>query len=164
MFFFILLALVAFVINKVVIFQTHDSFKDVRRGAPIDFLFYSLPAGIIFGVLEWLVHYFFDPIFVKHYVNDVKYPKLEDQLKKSYTCVKWAFSIFYYIFFSAWCYNILRKTSFLPSYLGGNGDPFKVLNDPRSFDIEFSFEMKLYYLIQFGKHSARLFIYVFIRP
>jgi|LakMenE18May11ns_1017448.scaffolds.fasta_scaffold9609951_1 hypothetical protein len=89
-------------------------------------------------VIEWLAHYYFDPIFVKHYVNDVKYPKLEDQQKKSYTCVKWASSLFYYAFFSVWCYNILRKTSYLPYYLGGNGDPFKVLNDPRAYDSEFS--------------------------
>lgn len=78
--------------------------------------------------------------------------------------MKWAFSIVYYLGVSIWCYSILQKTSFLPWYLGGNGDPFKVMNDVKSYDSEITFEMKLYYLIQLGKHSARFFIHVFIRP
>ena len=77
--------------------------------------------------------------------------------------MKWAYSIIYYLFSSIWAYSILTKTVYLPSWMGGLGD------ETTSFISRITLthavlQMKVFYLVQFGKHFSRFFGHVFIRP
>lgn len=82
--------------------------------------------------------------------------------KRCYTLVKWGYSIIYYALSSLACFIILRKTSYFPTWLGGNGSPMNIYNDfPENS--EFSFEIEVFYILQFGKHFSRTFGHFFIR-
>ena len=77
--------------------------------------------------------------------------------------MKWGFSIFYYISTTIFAYIILLPTSYMPTWLGGNGDCTDCIRYVNSFD-EATSAMEIYYGIQFGKHFGRFFQHVFIRP
>jgi hypothetical protein len=108
-------------------------------------------------------HKFFDPLCDKYYISHVKYPTEEQRKKRCYTIVKWGFSIIYYALTSVFGYFILLPTSFMPTFLGGNGDCTDCMRYIKSFD-EATLAMEIYYGIQFGKHFGRFFQHVFIRP
>lgn len=83
-------------------------------------------------------------------------------MKRSYTLVRWAFNIAYYTWSSLTAYFLVRQTSFMPHFLGGSGSVYSL------FEYRYLEEatpgMKLYYCIQMGKHLARYFAHVFLRP
>lgn len=77
--------------------------------------------------------------------------------------VKWGFSILYYGFSSLAAFLLLRKTSYFPTWLGGHGSPLNIYNDfPENS--EFSSQIEVFYILQFGKHFSRTFGHFFIRP
>jgi len=76
--------------------------------------------------------------------------------------VKWAFSIFYYLASSIAAFLIIRETTFMPTWLGGEGYCTDLTRYVNSFD-EANFSMQAYYVLQFGKHLGRFFQHVFIR-
>jgi hypothetical protein len=113
-------------------------------------------------MFDWAVHYFFDELCDKYYINWEKYPSEEERKKRCYTLVKWGYSIGYYLVSSVWCYTILMDTTYFPSWLGGRGDPFAFFLSKIALN-EATFEMKVFYILQFGKHFSRFFGHVFIR-
>lgn len=51
----------------------------------------------------------------------------------------------------------------MPTWLGGLGGPSVLIEQgPRVLDA--TFEMKVFYICQFGKHFARFIGHLFIRP
>lgn len=108
------------------------------------------------------MHYTLDDLCDRHYLNHDKYGSEEDRKKRSYTLVKWGYSIVYYLLSSIWCFRILTETTYLPVWLGGKGDPFTYLLN-KLLVSEITFEMKVFYILQFGKHFSRFFGHVFIR-
>jgi len=51
----------------------------------------------------------------------------------------------------------------MPTWLGGKGSPFTMAEAiPKVSDA--TLEMKVFYIIQFGKHFSRFFNHMFIRP
>lgn len=108
------------------------------------------------------MHYALDDLCEKHYLNQAKYVTEEERKKRSYTLVKWGYSIVYYLASSVWCFRILMATSYLPTWLGGQGDPFTYLVNKLPVG-EITLEMKVFYILQFGKHFSRFFGHVFIR-
>lgn len=57
---------------------------------------------------------------------------------------------------------LLKNTSFFPTWLGGTGSPHNVFNDLPDFP-EATNAMKIFYMVQFGKHFSRFFGHMFIR-
>ena len=110
-----------------------------------------------------IVHKIFDPIFEKHYITEERYTEPQAKKKRVYTLVKWTYSIIYYLISSIWGYKIISNTTFLPTWLGGLGtqpyDLGKNIGMP-----EATFEMRVFYILQAGKHLSRFFSHVFIRP
>lgn len=104
----------------------------------------------------------FDDLCDRHYLNHDKYVTEEDRKKRSYTLVKWGYSIAYYLASSVWCFRILMDTTFFPEWLGGKGDPFTYFLS-KLLVSEITTEMKVFYILQFGKHFSRFFGHVFIR-
>lgn len=85
---------------------------------------YGLPFAVLFSAFDWAVHYIFDDICEKYYINWEKYPLLENRKKRCYTLVKWTYSIGYYVLSSLWGFKIMTGSTFFPIWLGGKGDPF----------------------------------------
>jgi len=50
----------------------------------------------------------------------------------------------------------------MPTWLGGKGSPY-ILVEQGMRVLDVTFEMKVFYILQFGKHFARFFGHVFIR-
>jgi len=50
------------------------------------------------------------------------YSDIDTRKKRGITIVKYALGISYYIFMSVMGYRILKDSSLMPSWLGGNGD------------------------------------------
>lgn len=82
--------------------------------------------------------------------------------KKSYTVVKLIYGIIFYTFSSTFSYLLLKNSYYLPPLLGGNGS-FYTLALYRYLE-HTNNSMRIFYLIQMGKHLARFFMHVFIRP
>lgn len=57
---------------------------------------------------------------------------------------------------------ILKETTFLPTWMGGEGYCTDVTRYVETFD-ESSQAMKIFYVLQFGKHLGRFFQHLFIR-
>lgn len=76
--------------------------------------------------------------------------------------VKWAYSTVYYAFSSVTAYLLIKDTHFFPTWLGGSGQCTNLVIDLPALP-EATFAMKMFYLIQFGKHASRLFSHMFIR-
>ena len=81
--------------------------------------------------------------------------------ERAYTLVKWVYSIFYYLISSIAGYMLIKDTSFFPTWLGGHGACMNIIFGAPAI-LEATNGMKIYYLFQFGKHFARLFIHMFI--
>jgi hypothetical protein len=111
-----------------------DYFKDIRKGSLLDLIAIGIPFAIVFVVTDFLSHRIFDSICEKYYISHTKYPNPEARRKRCYTIVKWGFSIFYYALTSVTAYFILLNTSFMPTWLGGNGDCTDCLRYVNSFD------------------------------
>jgi hypothetical protein len=122
----------------------------------------GLPVMVVFTIIDHAVHYF-DDWFLVNYINENKYPDMERRRKRCYTFTKWVFSEFYYLPCSIWAYFILRPTTFMPGWLGGNGNPHGMSTYLLTFD-EVTDEMRYFYVLQFSKHLSRFFSHVFIRP
>ena len=91
-----------------------------------------------------------------------KYVTGESRKKRCYTLVKWAHSITYYFISSIAAYLILKETTFLPTWMGGSGHYKETFRYLVNFD-EANIYMKVFYIIQFGKHLGRFFHHSFIR-
>jgi hypothetical protein len=76
--------------------------------------------------------------------------------------VKWGYSLFYYATTSIIGYYIVKDTTFMPTFLGGDGYCTDVTRYMLSFD-EANQAMKVFYILQFGKHAGRFFQHLFIR-
>lgn len=76
--------------------------------------------------------------------------------------MKWGYSLGYYALSSIWAYKIMIGTSFMPEWMGGNGHPLKQFQSAPAIS-EATLEMKVFYLLQFGKHFSRFFSHLFIR-
>jgi len=107
--------------HKVYLFQTMPEFATLRKGTIFELIYYALPFAAVFTLLDHGVHYFLDDWFMNHFINENKYPDIDKRRKRCYTFSKWAFSQFYYLPISFWAYSILKDTSFMPHWLGGNG-------------------------------------------
>ena len=81
---------------------------------------------------------------------------------RSYTLVKWGYSLIYYIVTSAAAYWILVQTSAMPAWLGGHGDPMNFFRHCPTIP-EATQAMHILYTCQFGKNFSRFFGHVFIR-
>lgn len=102
----------------------------------------------------------FDGLCEKYYLSS-KYEG-KARAKRAYTLVKWGYSLVYYLISSIAAIYILKDTSYFPTWLGGNGScSNQYVNAP--FLSEANYAMKIFYLLQFGKHSSRLFSHMFIR-
>ncbi len=152
----------AFLIKKVHIYQTSDFGVSIKKGNFTELAVYGIPVSIIFILCDGLTHYLLDHKCAVYYVNDIKYPTEEQKLKKAYTIVKWAFSLFYYAISSIAAFLIVLPTTFMPTWMGGDGYCTDVTRYVSSFD-EANQVMKVFYIIQFGKHLGRFFQHVFIR-
>ena len=81
---------------------------------------------------DLIIHHIFDPLCQQHYITEERYTEPEQKVKRSYTLVKWGYSIGYYLLSSAWAYKIMVGTQFMPTWLGGLGSPLTLLdNAPR---------------------------------
>jgi hypothetical protein len=113
-------------------------------------------------VIDWLIHYYFDGLCEKYYITEQRYTDPESRKKRCYTLVKWGYSIVYYLISSLWAYKILVGTHFMPTWLGGLGSPYSMIEVVPAIP-DATFEMKVYYIAQFGKHFSRFFGHLFIR-
>ena len=112
-------------------------------------------------MFDLLSHHYLDDLCAKYYITNLRYHDEESKKKRCYTMVKWAYSIVYYMMAAGWACKILRESSFLPRWLGGNGDLVSAFTDtPRV--IGATFEMKAFYIVQFGKHLSRFFMHTFV--
>lgn len=82
-------------------------------------------------IFDFIVHHFLDDLCAEFYITGEKYTTPEDKKKRCYTLVKWAYSLVYYLISSVWCYTILKQTTYLPTWLGGKGDPYEFFLDNR---------------------------------
>ncbi len=82
--------------------------------------------------VDLLVHHLLDGPCEKYYITEQRYLSPESRKKRSYTLVKWGYSILYYLVSSVWAYKIIRETTFMPTWLGGSGDPFNLFLDAPS--------------------------------
>ena len=111
----------AFLIKKIYIYQTSDFGVRIKKGNFTELIAYGIPVGIIFILCDGLTHYLLDQKCAIYYVNDVKYQTEEQRLKKAYTIIKWAFSLFYYGISSIAAFLIILPTTFMPTWMGGDG-------------------------------------------
>jgi hypothetical protein len=93
----------------------------IKKGSFTELALYGIPVSIIFILLDGLTHYLLDDKCVQYYINDTKYPTEEQRKKKAYTIIKWTYSIVYYSISSIVGYLILLPTTFMPTWLGGDG-------------------------------------------
>ena len=131
-------------------------------------LYVSLPFAVVYTVLtiisqlaDILIHYLLDPLCLKYYINETKYEGKSKE-KRVFTLVKWAYSIFYYFFSSIIAFLLIKDTSFFPTWLGGSGSCLNLVSGAPALP-EATYSMKIFYLIQFGKHFSRLFSHMFIK-
>lgn len=84
---------------------------------------------------------------------------------RCFTLVKWAYSLFYYGLSSIASYILLLHTDILPIWLAGNGSCMNIMKDHPSLPVDpyWLYWMKVFYIIQFGKHFSRTFTHIFIR-
>ena len=94
----------------------------------------GIPFAICFVMADAFTHKIFESLCEKYYISHTKYPEAEARKKRCYTLVKFGFSVVYYTVTSVLAYFILLDTSFMPSWLGGNGDCTDCLRYLNSFD------------------------------
>ena len=56
-----------------------------------------------------------------HYISHERYKDKESRKTRCYKLGKWAFSLIYYSLTSIFGYLVIKNTSFMPTWLGGNG-------------------------------------------
>ena len=158
----------AFLLKKVYLYQTLPEFENHRKGSIYDLLFFGLPFAAAFTVnspitqgFDLLVHYIFDDWCLHHILTDERYEG-SARPKRAYTLVKWMYSIFYYLVSSTAAYYLLKDTSFFPTWLGGSGTCHNYYICAQSLP-EATLALKIFYVLQFGKHLSRTFSHMFIR-
>lgn len=88
-------------------------------------------------------------------MSEQRFKDKADALKRAEQHCKWMFDVVYYTCTTIIGYLIIRKTDFLPNYLGGSGSCSNIyVGHPKVQDIKF---LNLYYQIQAGSH-----LYTFI--
>ena len=109
------------------------------------------------------IHKIFDPLCEKYYIKHEKYQDKEFRMKRCYTLVKWGYSMFYYLFSSSIGLYLVMETKLLPTWMDSDSDCFNTYKDypqiSESYDL-----LNYYYLMQLGKHFARAFLHMFVRP
>ncbi len=106
----------------------------MRRGKLTTLLGIGIPFGIFFILADQMLHKMLDPLCEKYYINHSKYHDPDARKKRCYTLVRWAFSFTYYAISSITGYLILLPTSFMPTWLGGNGNCTDCIRYLKSFD------------------------------
>jgi hypothetical protein len=160
---FVLVTLLgAFLSNKIYLYQTSEYFQGIKKGSFFELAVFGTLGAIIFVICDTLFHYALDEKCAQHYINKEKYPTEEARKKKAYTVVRWGFSLLYYGASSTAAFLIIQPTSFMPNWLGGDGYCTDVTRYFETFD-EANNTMKVFYIVQFGKHLGRFFQHVFIR-
>lgn len=76
--------------------------------------------------------------------------------------VKWAHSMVFYLGSAIISYNLIKDTSFFPRWLGGTGSSDSLFIECVTLS-EATYAMKIYYIVQFGKHLGRTISHMFIR-
>lgn len=87
---------------------------------------YGIPFSIAYTLFDLLVHYLLDDACEQHFITEERYVEPEAKKKRSYTLVKWSYSMLYYLASSIWAYKILINTQFMPTWLGGLGSPYSM--------------------------------------
>lgn len=59
-------------------------------------------------------------------------------------------------------YVLIKDTTFFPTWLGGKGACLNIVNHAPALP-EATENIKIFYLLQFGKHFSRLFSHLFIK-
>lgn len=72
------------------------------------------------------------------------------------------YSLIYYLASSIAGYLIIKDTSYFPVWLGGNGSCMNLIYTSPYFN-EATTSMKVFYILQFGKHLSRMLSHMFIR-
>lgn len=80
-------------------------------------------------MFDLCVHYLFDDLCEKYYINHQTYQEPISRKNRCYTLVKWAYSTIYYACSSLAAVVLLKGTSYYPTWLGGHGSPQNVYND-----------------------------------
>jgi hypothetical protein len=73
------------------------------------------------------LHYLFDDWVEKNYLRESKYTSPEARKRRSYTIVRWGYNIIYYTWASITAYILVKDTTFLPPWLGGNGSIYSLI-------------------------------------
>jgi hypothetical protein len=70
----------AILINKIYLYQTLPYFENIRNGSMKELLMYGLPFFVVFTVIllifkifDLVVHYFFDDLCLKYFLDTVKF-------------------------------------------------------------------------------------------
>jgi hypothetical protein len=76
-----------------------------------------------------MVHYFFDDLCDKYFINHNSFTDPVARKNRCYTITKWGYSIIYYSLSSVAAIALLKNTSYFPTWLGGKGSPRNIYND-----------------------------------
>jgi hypothetical protein len=76
-----------------------------------------------------MVHYFFDDLCDKYFINHNSFTDPVVRKNRCYTITKWGYSIIYYSLSSVAAIALLKNTSYFPTWLGGKGSPRNIYND-----------------------------------
>lgn len=97
-----------------------------------------------------------------HFIRFDKYKEPEERKRRCHTLAKMIYSQAYYLFSSTVAYLLIRNTSMMPTWLGGNGKCINAfLNTP--YLTEHTIGMKIFYMITLGKNLNRFITHAFIR-
>ena len=148
--------------GKIYQFHTRPEFAGLKKGYISDLLMYAVPVALLHSLFDWAWHQKVDDYVFKHYLSQDRYADEVARRRRSYTIAKWGYSLIYYLLSSVLGYCIVRETSFLPSFLGGHGSVYSLI-ELRYLE-EATPAMAVYYYVQLGKHLSRFFGHVFVRP
>lgn len=107
------------------------------------------------------IHHLLDEPCERLYLTTEKYEGKARQ-RRSYTLVKWAYSIVYYAISSTTAIYLIKDTDYFPWWLGGHGTCYNQFLGAPGLS-QATYGMKVFYLFQLGKHASRLFSHMFIR-
>lgn len=128
-------------------------FADITKGSILDFWVAALTAFMIM-LIRYVINWKFQTKMLS-FMSEQRFKDKADALKRAEQHCKWMFDVVYYTCITIIGYLIIRKTDFLPNYLGGSGSCSNIyVGHPKVQDIKF---LNLYYQIQAGSH-----LYTFI--
>ena len=112
--------------------------------------------------MDLKIHQVFDKKCEDSFITLQRYTEPEAKKKRSYTLVKWGYSLVYYFIRSIAGYLLIKDTSYFPTWLGGTGQCTNVFVFVPDLP-EATTAMKIFYICQFGKHLSRMLSHMFIR-